>query len=247
MSNVKYASVLAIREFNLGDEVTVLEPKYFVNMPVEKHIKALAAFARDKQRALSLLRIANNNTYDRNLNNADLELLDIILGGYMRFSTSEAYDARCISIAYKEVGHFSYDFGLAIASSDDQYNKSFGRNLAALRLEDQSLPFCWHVDIKETSTDRSIKIYSRVDGKLLYRDEIIISLDDLTYGTGKCPNARSITKKIYQTLNCLRYVPSRHLLFSWKNYERRDFEFKRYPRNSTDSRNPGFTKERNLW
>ena len=247
MSDVRYASLLAIREFSPGDEVTVLEPKDFTGMPVENHIKALAAFARDKQRALSLLRIGNNYGSGRNLSDADHELIDVILGGYMRFSTSEAYDARCISIAYKEVGLCSYDFGLAIASPDEQYNKSLGRNLAALRLEDQSSPFCWHVDIKETFMDRSIKIYSRVDGKLLFRDEIIVPDDDLTYGTAECPNVRSITKSIYQTLSCLRYVPKSYSLFNWRNYERRNFEFASYPANSTDSRNPGFTKERSLW
>lgn len=247
MSSVKFASLLAIREFNPGKEVTVLEPKDFIGMPVEKHIKALAAFARDKQRALSLLRIANSYRYDRNLSDPDLELIDVILDGYMRFSTSEAYDARCISIAYKEVGLCSYDFGLAIASPDDQYNKYLGRNLAALRLEDQSSPFCWHVDIKETFMDRSIKIYSRVDGKLLFRDEILISVDDLTYGTAECPNVRSITKQIYQTLSCLRCIPNSHSFFNWRSYEQRSFEFASYPANSTDNRNPGFTKERSLW
>lgn len=247
MSNVKFASLLAIREFNPGETVTVLEPKDFTGMPVEKHIKALAAFARDKQRALSLLRIANSYGYNRNLSDADHELIDVILGGYMRFSTSEAYDARCISIAYKEVGLCSYDFGLAIASPDEQYNKSLGRNLAALRLEDQSSPFCWHVDIKETSMDRSIKIYSRVDGKLLFRQEVIIPIDDLSYGTAECPNVRSITKEIYQTLSCLRYIPKSHSLFNWRSYERRNFEFASYPANSTDNWNPGFTKERSLW
>lgn len=247
MSDVKFASLLAIREFDKSKNITVLEPKDFVDMPVERHIKALAAFARDKQRALSLLKIANNYQYDRNLSESDLELLDIILGHYMRFSTSEAYDARCISIAYKEVGLYSYDFGIAVTSPEDQYNKQLGRNLAALRLEDQSSPFCWHVDIKETFMERSVKIYSRVDGKLLFRDEIIISVDDLTYGTAECPNVRSITKVIYQTLSCLREIPWNPILFSWRDYERRDFEFQRYPRGSADSRNPSFTKERGLW
>ena len=247
MSDVKFASLLAIREFSPGDEVTVLEPKDFTGMPVEKHIKALAAFARDKQRALSLLRIGNSYGYGRNLSDADHELIDVILGGYMRFSTSEAYDARCINIAYKEVGLWAYDFGLAIASPDDQYNKDLGRNLAALRLEDQSSPLCWHVDTKETDTHRSIKIYSRVDNKLLFRQEVIIPIDDLTYGTAECPNVRSIAKEIYQTLSCLRYVPKSHSLFNWRRYERRNFEFASYPANSTDNRNPGFTKERSLW
>ena len=247
MSNVKFASLLAIREFSPDQSVTVLEPKDFVGMPVEKHIKALAAFARDKQRALSLVSIGNEYRYDRDLSNADLELLDILLDSYIRFSTTEAYDARCISIAYEEVGLCSYDFGLAIASPDDQYNKILGRNLAAVRLEDKSSPFCWHVDIKETFMDRSIKIYSRVDGKLLFRDEILISVDDLTYGTAECPNVRSITKSIYQTLSCLRYVPWSLNLFSWRNYEQRKFEFNRYPRDSADLRNPSFAKERSLW
>ena len=247
MSDVKFASLLAIREFDRSQGVNVLEPKDFIGMPVEKHIKALAAFARDKQRALSLLKIANSYRFDWDLSGSDLDLLDVILGHYMRFSTSEAYDARCISIAYKEVGLCSYDFGLAIASPDEQYNKYLGRNLAAIRLEDQSSPFCWHVDIKETFMDRSIKIYSRVDGKLLFRDEIILSVDDLTYGTAECPNVRSITKVIYQTLTCLREIPWSPNLFSWRNYERREFEFKRYPADSADSRNPGFTKERGLW
>ena len=247
MSDVKFASLLAIREFNPGETLTVLEPKDFVGMPVEQHIKALAAFARDKQRALSLLRIGNSYGSGRNLSDADHELIDVILGGYMRFSTSEGYDARCISIAYKEVGLYSYDFGLAIASPDEQYNKLLGRNLAALRLEDQSSPFCWHVDIKETFMDRSIKIYSREDGNLFYRDEIIVPDDDLTYGTAECPNVRSITKVIYQTLSCLRYVPRSHSLFNWRSYERRSLEFSSYPRNSTDSWNPGFTKEPSLW
>ena len=247
MSDVKFASLLAIREFNPGETVTVLEPKDFIGMPVEKHIKALAAFARDKQRALSLLRIANSYGSGRNLSDADHELIDVILGGYMRFSTSEAYDARCINIAYKEVGLCSYDFGLAIACPDDQYNKYLGRNLAALRLEDQSSPFCWHVDLKETDTHRSIKIYSRVDGKLLFRQEAIVSIDDLTYGTAGCPNVRSITKEIYQTLSCLRCVPKSYSLFNWRSYERRNFEFTTYPANSADCWNPGFTKERSLW
>ena len=246
MSDVKFASLLAIREFDRNQGINVLEPKDFIGMPVEKHIKALAAFARDKQRALSLLKIANSYRFDWDLSPCDLDLLDIILGHYMRFSTSEAYDARCISIAYKEVGLCSYDFGLAIASPDEQYNKHLGRNLAAIRLEDQSSPFCWHVDIKETFMDRSIKIYSRVDGKLLFRDEIIVPDDDLTYGTAECPNVRSITKVIYQTLTCLREVPWSPSFFSWRDYERREFEFKRYPASSRDSRNPGFTKERGL-
>lgn len=247
MSDVKFASLLAIREFDNNQGINVLEPKDFIGMPVENHIKALAAFARDKQRALSLLKIANSYRFDRDLSDADLDLLDIILRDYMRFSTSESYDARCISIAYKEVGLYSYDFGLAIASPDEQYNKHLGRNLAAIRLEDQSSPFCWHVDIKETFMDRSIKIYSRVDGKLLFRDEIIVPEDDLTYGTAECPNVRAITKVIYQTLTCLREIPWSPKLFSWRDYERREFEFKRYPRGSTDSRNPGFTKEPSLW
>jgi len=246
VSEIKYASLLAIREFDRDQGITVLEPKDFIGMPVEDHIRALAAFARDKQRSLSLLRIANSFTRS-NLSPCDLQLADLIFGNYMRFSTSEAYDARCITIAYKEVGLYSYDFGLAISSPEEQYSKPLGRNLAAIRLEDQSSPFCWHVDIKETFMDRSIKIYSRVDGKLLFRDEIIISVDDNTYGTAECPNIRSIAKVIYQTLSCLRYVPWSHALFSWRDYERRNLEFRSYPSNSSNPRNPSFTKERGLW
>jgi hypothetical protein len=247
VSDVKFASLLAIREFDREQNITVLEPKDFADMPVEKHIKALAAFARDKQRALSLLKIANENRYDRDLSDSDLELIDILLGNYMRFSTSEAYDARCISIAYKEVGLCSYDFGIAITSPEDQYNKYLGRNLAALRLEDRSSPFCWHVDIKETDTDRSIKIYSPSENNLRYVDEVIFPISDLTYGTAECPNIRSITKIIYQTLSTLRDVPWSHSLFSWRDYERRLLEFTNYPYSSADFRKPGFTKERSLW
>jgi hypothetical protein len=244
---MKYASLLAIREFDREQNITVLEPKDFTDMPVEKHIKALAAFARDKQRALSLLKIANEDRYERDLSDSDLELIDILLGNYMRFSTSEAYDARCISIAYKEVGLYSYDFGIAITSPEDQYNKYLGRNLAAIRLDDPSSPFCWHVDIKETDTDRSVKVYSRAENNLRYVDEVILPIADLTYGTAECPNIRSITKIIYQTLSTLRDVPWSYSFFSWRDYERRDFEFKHYPRSSADSGNPGFTKERGLW
>ena len=245
---MKYASLLAIREFDRNQNISVFEPKEFEGLPVENHIKALAAFARDKQRALSLLRI--NNTYEwttRTLSSHDLDLTDLINENYMRFSTSEAYDARCVSIAYKQVGLNSYDFGLAVASPDDQYNKILGRNLAAIRLEDRSSPFCWHVDIKETDTERSIKIYSYQNDKLLYRDEILLEIDDLTYGTGECPNVRSITKSIYQTLSCLGHVPWNSGLFSWREYERRNFEFRSYPSRSSDLRNPGFTEEYCLW
>ena len=247
MSDVKFASLLAIREFDREQNITVLEPKDFADMPVEKHIKALAAFARDKQRALSLLKIANEDRYDRDLSDSDLELIDILLGNYMRFSTTEGYVARCISIAYKEVGLYSYDFGIAITSPEDQYNKYLGRNLAAIRLEDPFSSFCWHVDIKETDTDRSVKVYSRAENNLRYVDEIILPISDLTYGTAECPNIRSITKIIYQTLSTLRDVPWSHSLFSWRDYERRLLEFRNYPYNSADFRNPRFTKECCIW
>lgn len=247
MSDVKFASLLAIREFDRHQNITVLEPKDFVDMPVEKHIKALAAFARDKQRALSLLKIANEDRYERDLSDSDLELIDILLDSYMRFSTTEAYDARCISIAYKEVGLYSYDFGIAITSPEDQYNKYLGRNLAAIRLDDPSSPFCWHVNIKETDTDRSVKVYSRAENNLRYVDEVILPIADLTYGTAECPNIRSITKIIYQTLSTLRDVPWSYSFFSWRDYERRLLEFRNYPYSSADFRNPGFTKERSLW
>ena len=247
MSDIKYASLLAIREFTRDQNITVFEPKDFFGTPVEGHIKSLSAFARDKQRALSLLRIGNTQYFSPTLNAHDQRLTDLIEDSYMRFSTTEAYDARCISIAYKEVGYFSYDFGLAVASSSDQYNKYLGRNLAATRLEDQSSPFCWHVDIKETFMDRSIKIYSRVDGKLLFRDEIIVPDDDLTYGTGECPNVRSITKVIYQILSCLREVPWSCNFFSWREYEHREIEFRRYPKGSSNPRNPSFAKEHGIW
>lgn len=247
MSDIKYASLLAIREFTEDQNITVFEPKDFFGTPVEGHIKSLSAFARDKQRALSLLRIRNTEYLNPTLNPHDQRLTDLIENSYMRFSTTEAYDARCISIAYKEVGHFSYDFGLAVTSSSDQYNKYLGRNLAATRLEDSSSPFCWRVDIKETDTDRSIKIYSRVEGKLLYRDEVIVPLEDLEYGTGECPNVRSITKVIYQILSCLREIPWSCNLFSWREYERRDIEFRRYPKGSSNPRSPSFAKEHGIW
>jgi hypothetical protein len=247
MSDIKFASLLAIREFDTDRKITVLEPKDFADMPVEGHIKSLAAFARDRQRVLSLLKIANEDRYDRDLSDSDLELIEILLGNYMRFSTSEAYDARCISIAYKEVGLYSYDFGLAIASPEDQYNKYLGRNLAAVRLEDRSSPFCWHVDVKETDSDRSIKIYSHAENNLRYVDEVILPISDLTYGTAECPNIRSITKIIYQTLSTLRDVPWSYSFFSWRDYERRLLEFRNYPYSSPDIRNPGFAKERSLW
>ena len=245
---MKYASLLAIREFDRNCKITVLEPKDFLDTPVEGHIKSLAAFARDKQRALSLLKIYSSFDYDsRGLSQSDLDLVELLQDHYMRYSTSECYDARCISIAYKEVGLYSYDFGLAVTSPEDQYNKAFGRNLAAIRLEDRSSPFCWHVDIKETDSDRSVKIYSRSENTLVFRDEVILPIEDLTYGTAECPNVRSITKAIYQTLTCLGDVPWSKSLFSWRDYERRNIEFRSYPYYSSDPRNPGFTKERGLW
>jgi hypothetical protein len=248
VSDVKFASLLAIREFDTDRKITVLEPKDFLGVPVEGHIKSLAAFARDKQRALSLLKIYSSFDYhSRGLSQSDLELVELLQDHYMRYSTSESYDARCISIAYKEVGLHSYDFGIAVASPEDQYNKHLGRNLAAIRLEDRSSPFCWHVDMKETDTERSVKIYSRSDDTLLFRDEVILPIEDLTYGTAECPNVRSITKAIYQTLSCLGDVPSSPFLFSWRDYERRNIEFRSYPHRSPDVRNPGFAKERSLW
>ena len=248
MSDVKFASLLAIREFDRDRSVTVFEPKDFLETPVEGHVKALAAFARDKERALSLLKIyASGDYFDRDLSQVDRDLIELFHDHYMRFSTTEAYDARCISIAYKEVGLYSYDFGLAVTSPEDQYNKYLGRNLAAIRLEDRSSPFCWHVDIKETDTDRSVKIYSRSENTLVFRDEVILPIEDLTYGTAECPNVRSITKAIYQTLTSLGDVPWSRSLFSWRDYERRNIEFRNYPYNSSNVRNPGFTKERGLW